>query len=43
MKASGGCSPDELLLAVAPYPDTCPYRIQGRYFCAINQIESTDK
>lgn len=43
MKAPGGYSPDELLLAVAPYPDTPPYSIEGMYFHTINQIESTDK
>jgi hypothetical protein len=43
MMAPGGYSPDELLLAVAPYPDTPPYSIEGMYFCTINQIESTDK
>lgn len=43
MMAPGGYSPDELLLAVAPYPDTPPYSIEGMYFYTINQIESTDK
>jgi hypothetical protein len=39
----GGYRPDELLLTVAPYPDTPPYSIEGMYFYTINQIESTDK
>ena len=43
MMAPAGYSPDELLLAVAPYPDTPPYSIEGMYFCTINQIECTDK
>ena len=38
-----GYSLDELLLALAPYPDTPPYSIEGMYFYTINQIESTDK
>jgi len=41
--APGGYSPGELLLAVAPYPDTTAYSIEAVYFCTINQIESTDK
>ncbi len=43
MMAPGGYSPDKLPLAVAPYPDTPPYSIEGMYFYTINQIESTDK
>ena len=43
MTAPGGYRPDELLLAVRPYPDTTPYSIEGTYFYTINQIESTDK
>ena len=43
MMAPEGYSPDEPLLAVAPYPDTSPYSIEGMYFYTINQIESTDK
>jgi hypothetical protein len=43
MMAPGGYSPDELLLAVASYPDTPPYCIEGMYFYTSNQIESTDK
>ena len=42
-KSEGGYSPAELLLAVAPYPDTPPYSIEGMYFYTINQIESTEK
>ena len=43
MMAPGHYRPDELLLALAPYPDTPPYSIEGMYFYTINQIKSTDK
>jgi hypothetical protein len=42
-KSEGGYSPDELLLVVAPYPDTPPYSIEGMHFYTTNQIESTDR
>jgi len=43
MRPPGGYSPDELLLAVAAFPDTPPYSIEGMYVYTINQIESADK
>jgi methylenetetrahydrofolate reductase (NADPH) len=43
MMAPGGYSPDELLLALAPYFDKCPYDIEGVHFYSFNQIESTEK
>ncbi len=43
MKAPGGYSADELLLALAPYPDTPPYSIEVMHFYTFNQIEGTDK
>jgi hypothetical protein len=43
MMAPGGYSPDELLLALAPYPDMPPYSIEGMNFYTFNQIASTDK
>jgi len=43
MMAPGGYSPDELLLALAPYFDKRPYDIEGIHFYSFNQIESTEK
>jgi methylenetetrahydrofolate reductase (NADPH) len=43
MMAPGGYSPDELLLALAPYFDTPPYNIEGVHFFTFNQIESTER
>jgi len=43
MRAPGGYSPDELLLALVPYPDMPPYSIEGMHFYTFNQIESTEK
>ena len=43
MMAPGGYSPDEPLLALAPYPDTPPYSIEGMHFYTFNQIESTGR
>ncbi len=43
MMAPGGYSPDELLLALAPYFDRPPYNIEGVHFYTFNQIESTER
>jgi methylenetetrahydrofolate reductase (NADPH) len=41
--APGGYSPDELLLALAPYFGATPYDIEGVHFYTFNQIESTEE
>jgi methylenetetrahydrofolate reductase (NADPH) len=43
MIAPGGYSPDELLLALAPYFDTQRLGIEGVHFYTFNQIESTEE
>jgi hypothetical protein len=43
MMAPGSYSPDEMLIALAPYPTMPPYSIEVMHFYTFNQIESTEK
>jgi hypothetical protein len=42
-EGTGGYSPDELLPAVEPYPDTPPHSIEVVPTCTTNQTDSTDR
>jgi hypothetical protein len=42
-EGTGGYSPNELLSAMEPYPDTPPYSIEAVPTCTIDQTDNTDR